>query len=85
MADGDITVKISGEAARLLMAAAAESGLTPDDYVSDMITDGLSSGDGRWAVAEAALEDFDRTGVSVDAETAMAEFRERVAARVAKG
>ena len=71
MADGEFIVKLDPDTADRLKAAADAAGQTVSDYASALIADGL---DDDWAEDFAALEEYDRTGVSHSVEEGMAAF-----------
>ncbi|MFN3513785.1 MAG: hypothetical protein ACK41C_12105 [Phenylobacterium sp.] len=83
MADGELTLKLDDDTARRLQEAADAAGRPVADYAAGIIADSLD-GDGHWLAAREAVAEFERTGESYDAETAMAEFRASVARRVRK-
>ena len=78
MADGELTLRLDDDTARRLQAAADAAGRPVGDYAAGLISEGL---DDSFVGAREALAEFDRTGESFDAESAMAEFRESVARR----
>ncbi|WP_293904440.1 DUF6290 family protein [Phenylobacterium sp.] len=82
MADGEIRVKVDDETEQRLKALAEAAGLSVSDYVRDIISDSLQDDD----LAEdlAALEEYDRTGVSYSVEEAMAHFRSELDGQVKK-
>jgi hypothetical protein len=82
MADGEFLVKLDDEMTRRLQAAAEASGQSVDGFLTGLIADRLEVN--RFSEALAALEEYDRTGVSHDAATEMAAFRARVAAKVGR-
>lgn len=81
MADGEVTVKLDAETARRLAEVAEAAGLTVDGFVATLISDHLEPD--VLAEAEAAFEEYERTGVSVDAEAALDAFVQRVSSRSA--
>lgn len=78
MADGDVTVTLDSETARRVQIIAAAVGRSVQGYVAELIADRFDS----LAEAEAAFEEYERTGESVDAKAALSEFQDRVAARI---
>ena len=82
MADGELTLKLDDETVRRLTAAADAMGQSASDYAASLVSDGLSFD--RLSLSQRALAEFDETGVSYDAETALQEFQANVAARVSK-
>lgn len=79
MADGEVTIKLDPDVERRLREAANAAGRSVGDYVAGLIAVELDSDTTREALE--ALADYDRSGVSLDANTEMAAFRIRVAAR----
>ena len=80
MADG-ADIHLDPERAERLRISAEAAGLSPEAYALRAIDQAM---DGDWAEAIAALDDYDRTGVSVSAEEALARFRTRVEDRLAQ-
>jgi hypothetical protein len=80
MADDGFTVKIDGELAERVKAAADAAGRPVGEYAADLIASGL---DDDWAEDHARFAEYQRTGEYVDVETALREFREEVDARLA--
>ncbi len=80
MADG-ADIHLDPERAARLRAAADAAGVSLETYALQALDQAL---DDEWSEAIAALEDHDRTGVSYDAEDAIAEFRANVEAGLAK-
>ena len=83
MADDEVTVKLDAETTQRLEAVAEAAGQTVTDYVRDLIKDSLPDDD--WAEDLAALEEFDRTGVSYSVEEAVEHFRSELHKHVPKG
>lgn len=83
MADGEVTVKLDAETTQRLAAVAEAAGQTVTDYVRDLIKDSLSDDD--WAEDLAALDEYDRTGVSYSVEEAVEHFRGELHKHVKKG
>ena len=77
MADGDLTLKLDDETAQRLKDAAAAAGRSVNDYVRDLIREGLTakaSDEVDWAEDLRILADYDRTGVSYSVEEGIAVF-----------
>ena len=77
MADGDLTLKLDDDTARRLKNAAEAAGRSVDDYVQELIREGLTakaSDDDDSAEDIRILEDYDRTGVSCSVEEGLAVF-----------
>ena len=81
MADGSNTIKLSGEVARRLRAAADAAGRSVDDYASELISAGLDD----WAEDFARLRAFDRTGESIAVEEALELFNGDIERRLLTG
>jgi predicted DNA-binding protein len=82
MADGELTVKVDAETAQRLEALAEAAGQSVAEYVRDLIVDSLPEDD--WAEDIAALEEYDRTGVSYSVEEGMAVFDAAMKAHLEK-
>ena len=80
MADG-ADIHLDPQRAARLRAAADAAGVSLETYALQALDQAL---DDDWSGAIAALEDYDRTGVSYAAEDALAEFRANVEAGLAK-
>jgi predicted transcriptional regulator len=80
MADDGFTVRIDSDLAGRVKAAAEAAGRSVEDYAADLIASGL---DDDWAEDYARYADYKRTGEFIDAETALRDFRQGVAARLA--
>ena len=77
MADGDLTLKLDDETAQRLKDAAEAVGRSVDDYVQELIREGLTAKalhDDDCAEDIRILEDYDRTGVSYSVEEGLAVF-----------
>ncbi|MES2860238.1 MAG: hypothetical protein V4701_02130 [Pseudomonadota bacterium] len=92
MADGAVTYNVTVDAAtaKRLDAAAREAGVAPEAFVVDLIEDaadgpGMSEAARRFQHEQSliALADYDNTGKSVDAKTALDAFVAEVEARAA--
>lgn len=83
MADGELTVRVDAETAERLEALAEAAGQSIGEYVRDLIVESLPDDD----IADdlAALEEYDRTGVSYSVEEAVTHFRSELHKRVPKG
>jgi predicted DNA-binding protein len=81
MADGEITVKLDAETEQRLKDAADAAGRSVDDYVRELIVDGL---DDDWAEDVRIAKEYDRTGVSYSVEEAMARFDAAMKVQLAK-
>ena len=80
MADG-ADIHLDPERAAKLKAAADAAGVSLEAYALRALDQAL---DDDWSETLAALDDYDRTGVSYAAEDAIAEFRANVEAGLAK-
>jgi hypothetical protein len=83
MADGEMTLKLDAASLSALDAEAKAIGLAPDDYARLLLQDALGIGD-RWAISEARLEEYDRTGEAIPIEEAFDMLRKMVAERRAR-
>jgi len=81
VADGSIKLELGPVLSGRLVTAAEEAGQGVDDYAAQLIARGL---DDHWAIAEARLAEYDRTGEYVPADEAMAAFRAAIADRLRK-
>ena len=73
MADGHLTIPLDEETADHLQAAADAVGESPEAYAARAIMLALEAE--RWAVADARIEEYERTGVAEDAEVFVARLR----------
>lgn len=80
MADG-ADIHLDPERAERLRVAAEAAGVTPEAYALNAIDSAI---DDDWAEDIAALEEYDRTGISYSVEEVMAELRANVEARQAQ-
>jgi hypothetical protein len=79
MADG-FHIELDEQTAERLKAAASEAGISPSEYVAYLMRGsdyGLAEDQKRWA-------EYERTGVSFEAEPVLEEFRRKVADAVDK-
>ena len=74
--DGRI-VELDEELGRRLNAVATATGQSAGDLAAKLISRGLDD----WAEDFARFAEYERTGEYIDAEVAMAEFRQAVAAK----
>lgn len=81
MADGELTLKLDDETARRLREAADAAGLSVDDYVQDLIRDGLDHGD--WDEDVRIADESERTGEYVSLEEGLRQFEDDLEARLA--
>ena len=77
MADGGLTIELDESLAERLQSAARATGQSTADLAANLIGHGLDD----WAEDFARFEEYERTGEYVDAEVAMAEFRQALADR----
>jgi len=85
MADDGLTLELSAELSERVKAAAAVAGQTVQTCLETLIAGGLE-GDAHqddWAEDEARWADYERTGISIPADIALAEFRDSLAKRFA--
>lgn len=83
MADG-YEIHLDGERAERLAKAAEEAGVPVEDYALRLLDAGLGdASDDGWAEADAAFDEYERTGEYVDAEAALAEFQAELERRLA--
>ncbi len=73
MADGHLTIPLDEDAADQLQAAADAVGQSPEAYAARAIALVLETE--RWAIADARIDDYERTGVAEDAEVFVARLR----------
>lgn len=72
MADGSLTLKLDGDVAARLEQAAARAGEPAQAFAERLLLGALDTD--RWAIANARIEEYERTGVAEDAEV----FFERI-------
>lgn len=80
MDDGSLTLTIEAELAYRLKASAESVGCSVGDHARDLIRDALVN---DWAEEEAGWAEYERTGESISADVALAEFRSSVEKRLA--
>ena len=78
MADGGMVVELDQALAERLKTAAASAGKSALDYAVSLIADGL---DADWAEDDRRFAEFERTGVSENAEDALLRMRESLKTR----
>ena len=78
MADSDLIVTLDPDTARRVQIIAAAAGQSVQGFVAELIADRFD----EVAEAEAAFEEYERTGESFDAEVVLNAFQDRVAARI---
>lgn len=81
MAEQSLTLNLTGEQLALLRAAADEGGETIEAFAARLIANGLRYDE--WAISEARLAEYDRTGVAEDADVVFSEVREHLKKRLA--
>jgi len=81
MADGEIRVKLDDATVQRLENVAEAAGQSVDEFVRNLIANRL---DDDWSEDLAALEEYDRTGVSYSVEEAMTHFRDALHEHVRK-
>ena len=81
MADGELTIALGADLSARLQLAAEASGRSVEDLANGLIAYGLQ--DDR-AEDYLRFAEFERTGVSYDAEMVLREFQANVAARAAR-
>jgi predicted transcriptional regulator len=77
MADGGLTIELNEALAERVRALAEASGTTAEALVCEAVSDYVDD----WSQTLDPLAGYDRTGQFVDAEEAMRDFQEAVAAR----
>jgi hypothetical protein len=66
MVDGSLTLKFDGDLAARLEEAAAQAGEPAQAFAERLLLGALETD--RWAIANARIEEYERTGVAEDAE-----------------
>lgn len=84
MADGEVTLKLGVEAARLLQAAADAAGRPVDPYAAELLSERLLL-DADWAEDLRILEECERTGITYSVEKGMAVFDAALKTHLGKG
>ncbi len=79
MADGGLKLELDEALGRRLNEAAVALGQSAGDLAAKLISHGLDD----WAQDFARFAEYERTGEYIDAEIAMAEFRQAVTDRIA--
>lgn len=75
MADGHLTIPLDDETVQHLKAAAEAAGETPEAFARRAVDLALEAD--RWAIADARIAEYDRTGNAIDAEDFVARLRAR--------
>lgn len=82
MADTKLTLQLDDKRIAALRKAAEEAGESAEAFAERLIVRGLKHDD--WAISEARIEDYERTGVAENAETVFAHVREHLSRRLAE-
>lgn len=82
MADRDLKLTLDPDRYAALQAAAEEAGESTEAFAARLIARGLANDD--WAISEARLEEYRRTGVAEDAEEVFRDVREHLLKRLAE-
>lgn len=82
MADSKLTLELDAERFALLRKAAEEAGESVEAFAERLLARGLKHDD--WAISEARVEEYERTGVAEDAETVFSHVREHLGQRLAE-
>ncbi|MBI1682966.1 hypothetical protein [Caulobacter hibisci] len=80
MADG-ADIHLDPERTERLRVAAEAAGVTPEAFALNAIDQAI---DDDWASSLAALEEYERTGVSYDAEEVLTKFQANIEMRLAQ-
>lgn len=83
MADGSLTLKIEGDTAARLEEAAAQAGESAEAFANRLLAGALKTD--RWAISNARIDEYERTGVAEDAEVVFARLRARMSQKLAAG
>jgi len=81
MADGGLNIEIDERLAGQIRSIAAAMGMSAEEYATSMLRAAV---DDEWAEDERRWAEYQRTGVSHDADTVLDEFRQIVASGAAK-
>ncbi|CAN5232784.1 hypothetical protein BH11PSE2_BH11PSE2_19880 [soil metagenome] len=81
MADGSLKLVLDDVLVEKIERAATAAGVTPEAYAIAVLDHAVSDG---WAETDAAFAEYDRTGESIPAEEALAEFLKNVANRTSR-
>ena len=82
MADQKLTLQLDAESLAALRKAAEEAGEPAEAFATRLIARALRNDD--WAISEARIEEFDRTGVAEDADAVFRHVREHLSRRLAE-
>ena len=81
-----LTIELERPLLERLQGEAERAGRALSDYVADLVSDAVEAPAHEWALADARLAEYDRTGEGRDAREVMtelvAEVRRRAASRV---
>lgn len=83
MADRELKLDLDSDGYAALQAAAEQAGESVEVFAARLIARGLKNDD--WAISEARVEEYRRTGVAEDAETVFRDVREHLQKRLAEG
>lgn len=81
MIDRNLTLALPAEVLERLQAIAQEAGEPVEAFAARLIARGLEYDE--WAISEARLDEYDRTGVSEPAEAVFKHVRSRLRQKIA--
>lgn len=82
MADQKLSLDLDAERLALLRSAAELAGETVEAFAARLLARALDHDD--WAISEARVEKYERTGVAEDAETVFSHVRDHLRKRLAE-
>ena len=81
MSDGSLMLKLHGDISALLRDAAEQAGEPAEVFAERLLLNALETD--RWAIAEARIDEYERTGVAEDADVVFQRVRDRIRERLA--
>jgi hypothetical protein len=82
MTDRELKLVLDPDRYAVLQAAAEDAGESVEAFATRLITRGLKHDD--WAISEARVEEYRRTGVAEEAETVFRDVRDHLQKRLAE-
>lgn len=80
MSDGSLMLKLHGDISALLRDAAEQAGESAEVFAERLLLNALETD--RWAIAEARIDEYERTGVAEDADVVFQRVRDRIRERL---
>ena len=74
-------LKLHSDISALLQDAAEQAGEPPEIFAERLLLNALETD--RWAISEARIDEYERTGVAEDADVVFQRVRDRIRERLA--